>query len=40
MPKVEGKRDTRKQVVKKALTDLCTEGYFAVVDGCIDLIVE
>jgi KaiC/GvpD/RAD55 family RecA-like ATPase len=39
MPKVEGKRDTRKQVVKKALTDLCTEGYFAVVDGCIDLIV-
>jgi hypothetical protein len=40
MPKVEGKRDTRKQVVKKALTDLCTEGYFKVVDGCIDLIIE
>jgi hypothetical protein len=40
MPKVEGKRDTRKQVAKKALTDLCNEGYFKVVDGCIDLIKD
>ncbi len=40
MPKVEGKRDTRKQVVKRAVTELCTEGYFKVVDGCIDLVIE
>jgi RecA/RadA recombinase len=40
MPKVEGKRDTRKQVAKRALNELCDEGYFKVVDGCIDLIIE